>query len=110
MRFEKVKCYSQIATLIATGVPGGGYVGLKGALIGGEEWLTDDSKCVQIPDTPDFFKIYLQEGEKIYGKGGSTTYPKDYGTYSVIYYNSEPSSQDKDAPLIFTGSISLSQN
>lgn len=112
MKFETIECYKQVPTVIATGVPGGGYVGIKAtaaSYIGTVDWLSDSKKCIQIPSLPDFFKLYLEEGEELYGKGGSTTYPLQYGTYTVIYYNQEPSPQN-NTPMNFTGSINLSQN
>ena len=112
MKFEQVRCYKQLATVIATGVVGGGYVaikGLSGSFIGGVEWMTDTTKCVLIPATSDYFKTYLEEGEQLYGKGGSVTYPNEFSTYYVMHLNDEPSSQN-NAPINFSGSISLSQN
>lgn len=61
MKFEQVRCYKQLATVIAT------------------------------------------------GKGGSVTYPNEFSTYYVMHLNDEPSSQN-NAPINFSGSISLSQN
>lgn len=109
MKIQKVICPASTFNtpmVIATGVPGGGHVGIMGNSlpIGTVEMKTDSNNAIYVSGGEER-KFYLKEGEELYGK---TTTSNSFSIYSVIYYNDEPSNQAQ--PLNLSGSITLSQN
>lgn len=102
MKMEVVKCTRNVPMVIAKGVTGGGYVTISGGPVGTtnnpEQWFVFPSG-----------KVFLQEGEEIFGKGGSSAYPLEYSLYNVVYYNNEPSNQTQASPINLTGTIQLNQ-
>jgi hypothetical protein len=96
------------ASVIATGVTGGGYVSFGGTVAFGTiEYVTDSYQYTSIPA---WTKIYLNEGEELYGRPIST-YGNEYTTFTIIYHNPDPTPKNPaSSPLSFTGMINLSQN
>lgn len=95
---------------IATGVQGGGYVGITARANTGYKEFLGTKECLQnlndaIDITPDKeYKFYLNEGEVLYGKCSSSN---GVTVYFVTYYNNEPSSQP--SPINLSGTIQLNQ-
>lgn len=96
--------------VIATGIEGGGYVEINCdtnvAPIGTEEILTDINQHAVLPLANTYYKFYLKEGEKLYGRSTSTSFNL---SYRVVYHNQAPSSNNNN-PLSFAGTINLSQS
>jgi len=97
---------------VATGVQGGGYVGVSTRYAGGykdflgtKECLENLNDCVEIAQDKEY-KYYLNEGESLYGKCSSSN---GVTVYFVTYYNNEPSNQSQPAPINLTGTIQLNQ-
>lgn len=116
MKMVSVKCtgdatYSNPIP-IATGVAGGGYVGISyyygnnaSEFIGTKECLADVNQAGRIYQGKEHV-FYLNEGESLYGKSAFAG-SNNSTTYNVTYYNTAPSSQQ--APINLTGTIQLNQ-